>query len=71
MTEIFKVERKEHITMITNYSDMNLWVFQTPLPPKRKHVCLHLIQPEQFVIWDFPVDLTRINFRLEKIREEE
>jgi hypothetical protein len=66
MNQVFTIERLEHVTKITNYSDMNLLIFETPMPPKRKLSLFLVIQPEQFRLLDFPIDLTRINFRLEK-----
>lgn len=74
MSEIFKVERVGHATKITNFSDRYLLVYVTPIPPKRKHKLSSIIQPRQFIIWEaipgFQFDLTRINFRLEKVNTE-
>lgn len=67
----FQVEFHGNATKITNDSDMNLFIYVTPIPPKRKHRFWAFVEPKSFMIWDgLKIDLEKINFRFQKKDEK-
>lgn len=70
MNLLFKVERYNHITKITNLSEEVLLISSIPSPPKRKYWDLMAIPPGEFRICDYEIDLTKTSFRLKNKQEE-
>ncbi len=56
----------DKVTKITNYSEY-LCIFSIiPTPPKRKHVDRLIVKPNQFLVIDQPIDITRLSIRFEE-----
>ncbi len=65
MDEIFKIERLDHITKITNLSSYTVKLSLIPVKPKRKISGIVIIFPDSYQIFDFEIDLTTIYFSFE------
>ncbi len=64
MKEIkLSVEQKQNITIFTNETDMGLIISYIPVKPKRKYTDIMFVKPNEFIIYDNPLDLTQVSFR--------
>ena len=66
----FSVEQKGNVTIFENTTDMYIEVSLKPVKPKRKHMGILIITPGKFVIYDRPLDLSKLSFSF-TTREEE
>ncbi len=68
---VFKIEKKDTHTIITNNSKFNLWVSLIPIKPKRKYVDIRVVGPGHFVIYEDEMDMTSLSFSLKSINPNE